>query len=66
VLYIGDDRTDEDAFRRLRAESDRAVTIRVGSEGQPTHAEWRLGAPSDVHRLLDQLAERRARPVTSH
>ncbi len=60
VLYIGDDRTDEDAFRRLRDASDRAVTIRVGSPDQPTHAEWRVDAPADVHALLDRLVERRA------
>ncbi|MGZ8378099.1 MAG: trehalose-phosphatase [Gemmatirosa sp.] len=60
VLYVGDDRTDEDAFRRLRVASDRAITIRVGAPDQPTRAEWRVDAPTDVHRFLDELAGRRA------
>ncbi len=63
VLYVGDDRTDEDAFRRLRAATDRAVTIRVGSADQPTHAEWRVDAPADVHALLERLVERRTGAV---
>lgn len=65
VLYVGDDRTDEDAFRRLRAAADRAVTIRVGSADQPTHAEWRVDAPADVHALLERLVDLRAGPVAS-
>ena len=33
VLCIGDDVTDEDAFRALRARSPRCVTVRVAGEG---------------------------------
>ncbi|GLC27081.1 trehalose-phosphatase [Roseisolibacter agri] len=55
VLFIGDDRTDEDAFRRLRGASAHALTIRVGTAEQETHAAWRVDAPTDVHALLDRL-----------
>ena len=34
VLFVGDDRTDEDAFRSLRAYFPRAVTIRVDDKGE--------------------------------
>lgn len=61
VLYVGDDRTDEDAFRHLRAASPHAVTIRVGSAEQPTHAAWRVESPPDVHLLLDRLIALRQR-----
>lgn len=55
VLFVGDDRTDEDAFRRLRGASAHALTIRVGAAEQETHAAWRVDAPADVHALLDRL-----------
>ena len=61
VLYIGDDRTDEDAFRELRAAFPRAVTIRVGDpdHGEATSAEFRVETPAEVKDFLVALAEYR-------
>jgi trehalose-phosphatase len=61
VVFVGDDRTDEDAFRSLRARFPRAVTIRVDESGEDTTAaEIRLRDPAAVHEFLEWLAERRA------
>ena len=54
VLFAGDDRTDEDAFRRL-ATLPHAVTVRVGAPEVATRARWRVDAPADVHALLETL-----------
>jgi trehalose-6-phosphatase len=61
VLYIGDDRTDEDAFRELRAAFPRAVTIRVGDpdHGETTSAEFRVETPSEVKDFLVGLIAHR-------
>ena len=50
-VYIGDDITDEDAFRELRSAG---VTIRVGPPEAPTAAEWRLASVDDVEEFLDR------------
>jgi trehalose-phosphatase len=61
IVFVGDDRTDEDAFRSLRAHSPRAVTIRVDESGEDkTAAEIRLRDPAAVHEFLEWLAARRA------
>ena len=68
VLYVGDDRTDEDAFRELRAAFPKAVTIRVGDpdHGELTSAEFRVETPKEVKDFLVALAEyRRAGRLTS-
>jgi trehalose-phosphatase len=57
-IYIGDDRTDEDAFRSLR---DRGLTIRVGS-GRRTLARCRLRGVDDVWEFLDALRRLIASP----
>jgi trehalose-phosphatase len=61
VLYVGDDRTDEDAFHELRKAFPRAVTIRVGDpdHGETTRAEFRLETPAEVKDFLLALAEYR-------
>ena len=51
VLYVGDDQTDEDAFRRL---GSRAVTVRVGENGT-THAKYRVSGPADLVTALAEL-----------
>lgn len=51
VLYVGDDMSDEAAFRRLRGSG---VTVRVG--GGPSAAEFSLRGVREVHALLDWLA----------
>ena len=61
VVYIGDDRTDEDAFRELRAAFPKAVTIRVGDpdHGETTAAEFRVETTTEVKDFLVALAEYR-------
>jgi trehalose-phosphatase len=63
VLYAGDDQTDEDAFRALRARHSRAVTIRVleTAEDQSTavtDAEFALASPDELRRLLEWISTR--------
>jgi trehalose 6-phosphate phosphatase len=54
AMYIGDDRTDEDAFRQLPAS---AITIHVGS-GE-TLARFRLEDPREVQEFLRAVVEAR-------
>jgi trehalose 6-phosphate phosphatase len=56
VIFAGDDQTDEDAFRMLRAESPEAVTVRVANDDVATAAEFRLPDPEAVRRFLEYLA----------
>jgi trehalose 6-phosphate phosphatase len=51
TVYIGDDTTDEDAFRVLAD----GVTARVGPAGVETAAQYRVGSPADVYRFLEIL-----------
>jgi len=65
ALYIGDDQTDEDAFRALRASFRNAVTARVaGAAGErgdtPTQAELEIGSPGELRQVLEWLVLRRA------
>jgi trehalose 6-phosphate phosphatase len=52
-VYVGDDVTDEDAFRRLRG---KALTVKVGRG--PTAAACRVAGPAAVRRLLEALLRR--------
>jgi alpha,alpha-trehalase len=54
-LYVGDDVTDEDAFRALAGPG---VGVRVGDSALPTWADYTLRDPSEVRRFLEVLAER--------
>lgn len=58
VLYVGDDETDEDAFRALAVGG---IGIRVGPGVMSTRADYRLADPDEVRRFLGWLAEH-ARP----
>lgn len=53
LLYMGDDRTDEHAFKALRA---RGVTVKVGSGRLRSTAAYHLRGVPEVHRLLAALA----------
>ena len=59
VLYAGDDRTDEDAFRVLRERSRESVTIHVGhleplgKGSSATAAEFSVPDPSGLRELLE-------------
>ncbi len=52
-FYLGDDTTDEDAFRALR---DRGVTVVVAAGDRPTDARYRLRDPGEVREFLEILA----------
>ncbi len=54
-IYIGDDRTDEDALRVLR---HRGVGILVAEQSQPTAARYSLKDSQEVERFLRELAAR--------
>jgi alpha,alpha-trehalase len=53
-LYIGDDITDEDAFRAIGAQG---VAIAVGNEKRQTAAHYKLRDPGEVTKFLQELAE---------
>ncbi len=54
-LYVGDDLTDEDAFRALR---ERGIGVVVAGEEpeRGTLARYALGSPEEVPRFLDEIA----------
>lgn len=54
-VYIGDDLTDEDAFRAL---ADRGLTIIVDPPCRPTMAAYSLRDTVEVERFLRRLTER--------
>jgi trehalose 6-phosphate phosphatase len=51
-IYLGDDTTDEDAFRAIR---DRGIGIIVGEVGRPTAAGYSLADPAEVGAFLRRL-----------
>ena len=51
-IYIGDDRTDEDAFRALE---QRGVGILVSQQSQPTSATYSIKDAAEVERFLRAL-----------
>lgn len=52
-LYLGDDVTDESAFRVLK---DKGLGIKVGRSESPTPAAYSLSHPAAVQRFLARLA----------
>jgi trehalose-phosphatase len=52
AIFVGDDTSDESAFRILRS----GITVRVG-HSSPTFARFRLNGPSQVLQFLNNLAE---------
>lgn len=58
AVYVGDDDTDEDAFRAIQG---RGYGIRVGGTSGDTAAEYQLGAQHDVQRFLEEWEEKATR-----
>ena len=54
-IYIGDDRTDEDAFRAIEK---RGVAILVSEQPQITAASYWLNNPEDVELFLQKITDR--------
>ncbi len=60
VLFMGDDTTDEDAFRALRANVEHAVTVRVTNGiAMETAAEFSVEDPAAAGELLNWLLTQR-------
>ena len=53
VIYVGDDHTDEDAFRVLKG---LGITFRVGTADTPTQARRRFANVAAVEALLRWLS----------
>jgi trehalose-phosphatase len=53
AIYVGDDVTDEAAFRRLQ---DAAAAVVVQETPRPTAAVFRVADVAQVHEFLDRLA----------
>ncbi len=53
LVYLGDDQTDEDAFRALTAHD---LGVLIASRPRPSHAHRRLGSVAEVHTALAMLA----------
>lgn len=60
-VFLGDDRTDEDALAEIEHEGV-GILVGEGGDGQ-THAHWHLQDPAEVHRFLDTLLAWLARPT---
>jgi trehalose-phosphatase len=58
IIYIGDDLTDEDAFRALPQQGV-GIVVRDG-ETRPTAAQYRLADPDEVRAFLARLADLRS------
>lgn len=55
-VYIGDDHTDEDAFRTLRKTSGISIIVADDSTTRPTYAQMRLRDPEEVRLLIEHCA----------
>jgi len=55
-ICIGDDKTDEDAFKAL---GKKGISILVCPRKRKTHAKYRLDSPDEVIELLDYICKNR-------
>jgi trehalose-phosphatase len=55
-IYIGDDQTDEDAFRVLKG---KGITVHIGSGRLPSEADFFLRTPGEVQEFLLRCQEAR-------
>lgn len=62
IVYLGDDRTDEDAFAALGKHD---IAVGVGDRPHANLLDWRLAGPASVGRLLGFLARFRAEAGTA-
>lgn len=53
VMYLGDDRTDEDAFRSVNRH--RGIAVFVGRRSDATAARWWLRSPREVEMLIRRV-----------
>ncbi len=53
IFYLGDDATDEDAFKAL---GDSGVGVLVRAEPRPTAAAYHIAAPEELVRFLEAFA----------
>jgi alpha,alpha-trehalase len=60
-VYIGDDTTDEDAFRSI---AENGIPILVSDEFRSTAARYLLRDPGEVTEFLEELAEMTGRELT--
>lgn len=60
VMCCGDDKTDEDMFKRLRQCSsipqDRLFSVMVGAEAKKTMASWRVSSVQDIINTMRAMA----------
>ncbi|KAL8199609.1 hypothetical protein R6Q57_013177 [Mikania cordata] len=64
-IYIGDDRTDEDAFKVLR-ETGQGFGILVSKDPRDTNASYSLQEPSEVMVFLQRLVEWKERALIDY
>jgi trehalose-phosphatase len=62
-VYVGDDETDEDAFREVRADGI-GVIVRGEGDDRPTLARFSLADPGEVQAFLERLARTGGSPQT--
>jgi trehalose 6-phosphate phosphatase len=56
-IFIGDDLTDEDAFRAVKSDRGQGLGILVAGEPRETAAEYSLCDPEQVREFLERFAE---------
>jgi trehalose 6-phosphate phosphatase len=57
-VYLGDDQTDEDAFRMLKGQG---ISVFIGPGGLPSEADFFLRSPDEVQDFLSRCRQARRR-----